>query len=513
MKPFSKQTHKWILSSLMVAALGSQYYFSISSISMGSFELASKETAAEELKRLLAELDANQEASKENKEKGAAALRKVFSPRIKAEMDAVKPQHQTPQQIELEVRKSVESREAAEKAAKEKTTAKPEKIGAPTSAKPAESAAPKAASSETEASSSTFAVFCTACTEKDRWIVLPNGTNRETAEKIGTALKNVELATAKPEVKKEEESKKDDHGFETVAERRKREREEAQAEKEEKKRIAREKKEDARQAKEDKLREDKKDRTGDFKVAVSEIVTGCEDSLTCKVDRFTSLMRKYSGSKNVESYEVMRAYNQIIDKDLKAGLRGEDGSEGKNAALAAIENLIGEIPAEYRSLKIRTVDSVKAAQIAQASAINGLYRQAEVYRSQNKTEEYLKLNGRAIHDDQTFRQEENAVYHSMFDPALNGKDRQTLDYITNNYVNDMRGVLSRLSNLSGISAVSESTGTGNRSGRTGNTTINNGGATIQNTGNNSMSGVIFKQESKVPTQKRPAVQNRTGLVK
>ncbi len=41
MKTFSKQTNKWILSTALVAALGSQYYFSISSSIVGSIDMSS----------------------------------------------------------------------------------------------------------------------------------------------------------------------------------------------------------------------------------------------------------------------------------------------------------------------------------------------------------------------------------------------------------------------------------------------------------------------------------------
>lgn len=504
MKTFSKTANKWILSTMMIAALGSQYYYSVSSNNYGSFELSS--TAAEELSIKLKELEAKKDLPTEAKAKEKAKLIAEYSPKIEAENKpkpataaqapaaavqvAATPAVATPaKQIELTVKPAAAAK-PAEAAKPVAAQAKPIEVKAPT---PTAEVAPKTEGQTTEVS---YIIDCDSCNGDKKFVL--SKVNLETANKLAALLnpvkKPAEVKTAEP--KKEE----------TVAETDKERRERLKEEKEEKKRAAKEKKEEAKQAKADKLREEKEARTEAFTEKVEEIAERCENDLTCKVDRLSFLMQSYSGSKKIDSSAVTKAYNTLIDKDLKAGLRAENGSESKLAALDALEQLMGsELPSEYRSIKTRAVDSAKYAQVNQATNINELYRQADVYKSQNKTTEEVQTRGLAIQADRVFRQEAGQIYRTMYEGLSSVSDNATMDYVRSNYLPSMNEILNRLTNPSGISTTT-STSTGSRAGRTGNSTnvnISNGTTAIGS--GNSLQNVNFG----TPSTNRSV--NRTGV--
>jgi len=88
MKPFTKTANKWILSTLMIAALGSQYYFSVSSNTSGHFELSS--TAAEELAEKLKQLKATPDITEAEHAKRKHELLVQYNKLINAENAVVK---------------------------------------------------------------------------------------------------------------------------------------------------------------------------------------------------------------------------------------------------------------------------------------------------------------------------------------------------------------------------------------------------------------------------------------
>ena len=58
-------TQKWVLSSLLIAALGSQYYFSVSSKNIGAIDMASEQLAPQilDINNVLQKLKENKESA------------------------------------------------------------------------------------------------------------------------------------------------------------------------------------------------------------------------------------------------------------------------------------------------------------------------------------------------------------------------------------------------------------------------------------------------------------------
>ncbi len=440
MKTFPKQKNKWLLSTLLVAALGSQYYFSVSSKSMGSVEMSS---VAEELALKLEQLK--------------------HTPDIKA------PEFEKRRK---EIIAEYESKFVAEKTKLE--TAEALKITAKTEAK-------------------TVQILCADCGEGGVTVTGSEKAIADIAAQLGKKKTETVATVAKVEVVAKEDK------FETAKERREREKEERDDAKAEVKR----KKEIAKDEKNDKLLEDKITRNEEFVEKAEEIAEKCQDNLSCKVNRITSLLGRYTGKKKIDMFVVTKAYNQYIDKDLKAGLRGEDGSEGKTGALEALAALTGSIPAEYKSLKTRSVDSAKAAQTSQALAVNGLFKQADLYTKQNKLNEALLSRDQGLKAEAVFRQDAEVIYQSMYTGLNSTKDLTTMDYVRNNYVPDVTKLLNQLTNTTAsIGQTVNTSSTSTRVGRGGSTIVN--GTTIQNS-NDSLSTVQFS-----PATPNRAV-NRTGI--
>lgn len=488
MKPFSKTANKWLLSTMMIAVLGSQYYFSASSLNYGKFELSS--TAQEELDQKIQDIGKDKSLTAEQREKLKKELTAKYTPQIEAEKK-VKPVPKS-KTVELQAKPVAAKAEVSVSAPAAAKSDKTEK--ASTTPAPATTPVPEvkpAAAAQTEGSTqSQFVVDCKLCGGTSR--VTISGINEKTAVEIAKHLnpeKKVETPTV-VEPKKEEPAV-----VETAQEKRERLKEE----REEKKQAAKQKKEDARQAKLDKEQDAKEERNDKFTDKADEIAERCHDDLSCKANRMASLMREFSGRKKVDSFVVMKAYNTLIDKDLKAGLAGDD----KQSTLQAIDTLLTQIPSEYKSLKTRAVDSVKYGQISQAATVNALFRQADEYQRQNKPNDAIFTRSQAMLAADTFKQEAGAIYSGIYEDLKSVGDNTTLDYVVNSYRPDINKLMSNLMSSRGV--IGSETSTGSRAGRTGNSTVNisNGGAVISNT--NSLNGVNFG----TPSTNRTV--NRTGL--
>ena len=442
MKSFSKQTNKWILSTLLVAALGSQYYFSVSSTSLGSIDMSSK--SEEKLAELIKQLD-SQDTDIEYKEKRKKELNAEFAVKIAAEK-AIK----TPQQIEAV---------AAQR---------PQKIEL--------EAVPKAT---TEATTS-FKFECTDCAPPGVEKAIIDSSIKAVLAELKNPKKPVAPVEAKVEIKKEEAI------IETAADKRAREKEE----REEKKQAIKDRKEKIKQDKLDKLNDQKSDRNDAFADKMEEAAEKCQDNLSCKVTRFASLLKTYSGSKKIDQFAATKAFNQYIDKDLRASLNAKPGSDIKVAAMHSLDE-IADLPSEYKSLKIRTIDIAKSAQTETATTINGMYKESKKLLDQKRPIESQAAQLEAIEADKSFRRDTDVIYSNIYEGLNSSNDHTTLEYFKSGYVADMKTLISRITNPSGVTETIANPTAGSRGGRTGNTTVVNNGNPSQDNASNNLGSVNF----------------------
>jgi len=539
MKPFTKTANKWILSTLMIAALGSQYYFSVSSNTSGHFELSS--TAAEELAEKLKQLKATPDITEAEHAKRKHELLVQYNKLINAENAVVKKapvvkataetvaapasKETASKKIELEAKTidpnfmgppaptAADLAKAKATVAVAATEAQP--VG-PTINAPAAGVAATAASAlkKSDTEGKTYKIICKECND-DGYVIISK-TNEQTAVQLASFLNGKQAVTSTPEVKVEAKPvakaeptiEEECASEETAVERSRCIREKTKEAREVKKRLAQEKRDEKKQAKLDKEQEKREIRNDKFEEKAEAIAESCRDDLRCKTTKLTALMNSLKGSNKVDQFTVMKAYNELIADDLKATLGSADG---KSLALKTIESMMSQIPSEYKDVKKRAVDIAKVGQINKAESVNTLYKQSEELKNNKNYIEAAQMFGKARVAETTLRRESNEVFFTMRDGLNSSNDSSTLDYVINTYVPDLKTVMDRLSNVSGIapdssSAINSALGTssGNRGGRTGNTTnINNGAASVGNA--NSLNGVKFGTASGQRTG------NRTGL--
>lgn len=525
MKPFTKTANKWVLSTLMIAALGSQYYFSESSKSNGQFELSS--TAGEELAEKIQQIKSTPNIKPEEFAKRKRELLIQYSPAIDAENAALSKAIAAKTALGQSAAKDAPVETATASAVAEQdpnfmgppSTADLKKGNAPetisvgtdgsivasaVSSYVATSAATETAPKKSNTEARTIKVNCEGCDESlmtnirkaIEQLVQPIE-QIATKQQVTTSPQPVAAAApVAPAV-----AKADEYADETPIERSRRLREEK-----------REAKEEKRLAKEEAEREKREERNEIFADKASEISERCNDDLGCKMSRFSSLMRSYTGRKKVDQFAVTKAYNELISGDLRSALGGAEGSASKTAALDAISTMMSSVPSEYKFLKKNSIDSVKYGQITQASAVESLYKQADQFKAQRRTTEELQTRDQAMRAEQAFRQDANQVYSTLRESLGSVNDTATWNYVTTSYVPDLQSAINRFSSITGLnlngtssvsSTVTGSTSSG-RGGRNGNaTTVNNGNSMID--GSNSLSNVNFG----TPSGNRSV--NRTGV--
>lgn len=301
----------------------------------------------------------------------------------------------------------------------------------------------------------------------------------------------------------------------TVAERARCEREaRADARKEEKeakdeaKRLAKEekdaKKKEIADAKAEKLKEAKEKRNEEFAEKADSIAADCKDSdLSCFTDRFTSLLSEYSGTKKVDAFAINKAYTKYIEKDLKAGLRGSP--ESRQQALAVIESITGqELPREYRAVKEKTIDALKAATISRGVEVNNNFKLADQMLKAGRPNEYLQYMNAGLVQKEEFIADSNIYGQTVVQSLNQAKDATSLDYFNTNFMPDVRKLMANLQNVNGIDLSKLGSGnttsttinpigtTGSRGGRSGNVSSSTVNGNITN-------GVDFGTASKTST--------------
>lgn len=451
MKRLTQKTNKWILSGLLLSALGSQYYYSVSS---NNVNIAQFPISTEHLIRLPAAAAASPAApavaqadtQKVALAKKAARLNEVNArlKEIEKTLKANPPAHlitelNNEKQKLLTEKKQLSSDIQKAKGKAPVTTAKNAKIRAVAdgaddvvddevvapepAAKPAAAPAPAVAVAASAPAASadpnminkdqSYSLSCTTCGNSK-----PMNLNAEQYQRVLDFLNGKST-----EQKSIGDTKVKDNApeGETAAEKRIR--------------LAEEKAE--------KLKEELEARNEEFLEKAEEIALKCDDDLECKVDRFKSLMEKYSGSKKVAMYVVTKSYNQLINKDLISGLNNEKNMEGKIASNLALRSLMDNLPTEYSSLKIRAIESVKAVQTAQAQEVTKVLKHADSIAKTNPNES-LAIRQQGLTAMNQVKSDSDIIQKNMLIGINSSQDRSTLEYIKSQYLPDISSVLNQM---------------------------------------------------------------------
>lgn len=373
MKTYLNQ--RWILSTLLITALGSQYYFSASSKSIGAVEMAS--TQESQIKNLINILD--------NKA-------------VKRESSVV---------------------ESWKELATTQTT--PQNMTKLT---------------KTEAAPS-----CNDCVEvsfsREEYDRLKK-TLTEMAEKPG-ALKEIQTAKAT-----DTEDKTTDPD-ETESEKRRRLRREKLEAKREQKLTKKEKEKDAQEERDDAFEE----KFEELSENCSESGRDDESALECYASSLGSALSRYTGSKKnrVNDSVVRKIYNEHISRELKEALTDPENP----SAVSALENLMADIPGEYRSIKANAIKHARDASAQVATQANSEFKLAEEYRRANRMKESTQMFASAMNHKTNLEGMLQSHDVAISSGTLSAEDNISMKLYKTGYAKEAMQWVSNIMNTTGFS--------------------------------------------------------------
>lgn len=424
--PHIQKAKKWVLPSLMITALGSQYYFSSYSNEFLQFDLSSTAPATptpdEQAKKLQEVINYF-----------AETIKKMINPPAApaAGSNETSPQATAQGAYDCAVCKTEvfqnNFKYLLEIAATTKTPASPEV------AKQADKPVPK-------------------------------DTPEERLAKI--KLEKEEREAAREKAKADREAAKEER--EAQAEARKEDREakaEAKREKEKEK---------------DELKKEKKlARNEKFKVESEKLANECGTDLSCFADGFKDLLTSYTGSDKIDASEVSKVFNKYFDKEIKTAFR----TPGlKQELVSSFEGLMSDIPNEYKALKNKVMTGVESAYENRAITAKSYFEQALQAQKAKNLPEANAFFSRGLYEREQIIQEAKFVNQSLGSGLYASNDSTSFDYFRSNYLPDMQRIVTGIVPAGAASLGLAGNQIGVRTGR-GVGGISANGATVNTSGN------------------------------
>lgn len=464
MKQFSNQ--KWILSTLLIAALGSQYYFSAPSKSTEALEMASTGAASQlaELTKKLDEISRDLELEKRKISKQVTSTYKDNSVALSwTAPDSISNENQT----------------------------KISQVNNPVATAWIDNAI--SITKQTPDNKKTQAG--TACDNCDRYtftIEELKAFEQKIIEKQKLEAKIAALENTEKEKKVIAEKEKEEiDPDETPAERRRR----VRAEK-------REKEEEKKLAKKEKEKDEQRERNEAFEDKFAELSENCdtgvdaESDLECYTSSLGSALSRYTGSKKkrVSDEVVRKVYNEHIAKELKSALTDPENTD----AMQALENLMADIPKEYRAIKTNAIKHARDASAQVATQANNEFKLAEEYRRAGKVQESTQMFTSATAHKTTLEGMLHNHYEAIKTGTDSASDRDTFNKYKMGYAREAVQWVNNIMNTSnfstdGIANISN----GTPGGRTEAARLRGGGTTITNP---NQGGGSLNQPTFVPSQ-------------
>jgi len=416
MKYFSPQTKKWVLSSMMIAALGSQYYFSsysneYFSLNMSSTAPTTKPTPEE----LATKMD---------------GIAKYFSELSK----------------QPSVGASSGSTAACEICKDPKFTDATKAIA--DLAKDLAKLTPTAAAPEK-----------------------PTETPAERRERLQQAKE--ERQAAREAAKEEAAAKKE--------------------EREDARQAVKEAKEEKKRAQAEKAKEDKKTRTEEFKEKAEELAAECSSDISCFADGFTTLLTRYTGSDKIDPSAPTAVFSKYFNKEIQDALKTPGLQAG---VLRSLEELTGDLPAEYKALKIKVMNGVENAYKSRAQVANSHFALADQATKAKRFDEAQALFQQANYERNAVINEVPHINNALSSGLYASDDSSGFDYFRQTYLPDMQRLITDIVPTTGLNTMGSlaTTTTGVRTGR-GNGAVGNINTGVATNSSNILNSVQFGSPS------------------
>ncbi len=460
MKQYSGNKKQWLLCASLIMALGSQSYFQVASNKISSIELASLDRSPQ----AVTELSADKEKKLDDilKKIEISYLEKHKSDKTKTDNQKLFEFYKSYEQTRLaEAKTENDTDKKSLKLAQAKNfKTKADKLSILIAAektvkiKPVdvtiakiEVTKPKTETDKvkTEGNASPAQVCDGGCTPSDENIaaalkVLQAAKKIEIIEDVATAAKTEEKTEAPAEAI-----------VETAKERRERLADERQAAKELKEEAKRIKAEEIADKKREKLeelqakkQEAKEIRNEKFTDTAAAITEKCKDEgIECSASELTSLLSNYTDDKKIDSAVVSKVFNQVLAKDLRAALRNPEDSQVAAQALFTIQS---ETPAEYRFLKIKTIDITRNEAISRALEVTRNFKMADQLTTAKRPLEAIQYINAGNAAAGAFDYSSRTITGSITSGLESAEDKTTMDYVNRVYMPDMQKIMTNLTN-------------------------------------------------------------------
>ena len=205
-------------------------------------------------------------------------------------------------------------------------------------------------------------------------------------------------------------------------------------------RLAQEKA-DKIQAKKDKEKDEQQVRNQDFEDKMEEVAASCNGDSECSTGKMISLLGHYSGKNKVDTATASNMFNKYVAKDLRIALRNPESAD---SVLQTLQQIGVETPAQYRSLKDKTIDLVKNESLLKGIDISSNFKRADELTKAKKPVEASQYLALALQQRDELTNTSNIIYQTEVQSLLESNDRITMDYIKRTYLPDMTKLISNL---------------------------------------------------------------------
>lgn len=436
MKQLSGAKQKWVLSLALLAVLGTQSYFQVSSNTLNSYELASREPAEAlpppkgihydpKSPTGLSDADAKKDEVKKDDSKTAA---KPADAKVESKAEAKKEEKS-------------DDKKDLENSLKQKD----EKI-----------AALEERTKKMEGTLTALGCKDGSC-DSDFLTKIKALVNPITAVTDKAAEKKV--VKAEHDCDQEETAKEK---RECLADERKAKKEAAAEAKKEKEDAAAERALAKKEKKEAEEKEKRDDANEAFTDAMKDINESCVDTeekpaIQCIAEKMSSLLQKVSkGSKDKKPDKdvVKKAFSEYFAKAFVASM--------KNPAFemsGTLDAIMKDIPNEYTELKNTAMTAIANVTSAKAAEIKKSYIIAQDLKKQNMFAQANMIQEKANFQLQGLKGNSNTIYEKIGSDLTTAKDFSALDYLQTNYLTNVSGVLTALDKASNGIGLVDANGT------------------------------------------------------
>lgn len=181
----------------------------------------------------------------------------------------------------------------------------------------------------------------------------------------------------------------------------------------------------------------KDERLAKFEERMEKIQDKCDKDLDCLTSEFSSALSRYDGKNAIDAAIVNKYYKRMIEPEFLKSLYSDD-QEKMELALSAINNLITEIPENYKSVKQNTMIAIQR----QANTVAETLRKTRTdLQSANDPQKYFEALPQIEKTQSQFDYLTQSYSQTLVNSLQASNDTTAADYYRKSYLPDMNKLL------------------------------------------------------------------------